>query len=254
MKLVIEEKNLPNFKDVMKTVSSIVDEAVIELTNKGLEICQTDRASVSLITLLIDKKFFKEYEADGNQLGMNMTVFNKTLERFTGELTLNDIENAKLHFEEQGEELKRELTIPLYDIQKTETPAVELKFDMEGIITTDILKKMLDDALMVGDSIYFEVSPEGLNVRGGTGITKEGEFDAKLKEGKIFKFLKPQKKVVASRFCIEYVQKFINKPITDIVKIFLADSYPLKMQQIGNKIDFGIIIAPRVEEGGSSEE
>ncbi len=88
--------------DYVAACRSIVNEAVIHLTDEGLETQAVDPANVAMVDVALDQAAFNSYEADGGRIGVNLERLDDVLKVADSEewvhLNLNP-ETRKLHID-----------------------------------------------------------------------------------------------------------------------------------------------------------
>jgi proliferating cell nuclear antigen len=84
----------------LDTVSALVDECTIHLTDDGLVIRAVDPANVGMVDLSLDAPAFESYEADGGQIGVDLVRLQDVLGMADADQLVHlelDDETKKLH-------------------------------------------------------------------------------------------------------------------------------------------------------------
>ena len=155
----------------LDSVSVLVDECKIHLTDEGIEIRAVDPANVGMVDLRLDASAFESYETDGGIIGVNLS----RLEEFAGmadagqliQLELDE-ETRKLHVQIDGLEGTLALIDPDSIRQEPDLPDLDLPAtvvlegkDIDRAVTA---ADMVSDHIALGvetDEEVFYVDAEG---------------------------------------------------------------------------------------------
>ncbi|WP_299262847.1 DNA polymerase sliding clamp [Halorientalis sp.] len=155
----------------LDSVSVLVDECKIHLTDEGIEIRAVDPANVGMVDLRLDATTFESYETDGGIIGVNLS----RLEEFAGmadsgqlvRLELDE-ETRKLHVQIDGLEGTLALIDPDSIRQEPDLPDLDLpaRIVLEGrdIDRAVTAADMVSDHIALGvetDDEVFYVDAEG---------------------------------------------------------------------------------------------
>ncbi|SDE93611.1 DNA polymerase sliding clamp [Halorientalis regularis] len=155
----------------LDSVSVLVDECKIHLTDEGIEIRAVDPANVGMVDLRLDATAFESYETDGGIIGVNLS----RLEEFAGmadagqliQLELDE-ETRKLHVQIDGLEGTLALIDPDSIRQEPDLPDLDLpaRVVLEGkdIDRAVTAADMVSDHIALGvetDEEAFYVDAEG---------------------------------------------------------------------------------------------
>ncbi|MFB6083366.1 MAG: DNA polymerase sliding clamp [Halorientalis sp.] len=155
----------------LDSVSVLVDECKIHLTDEGIEIRAVDPANVGMVDLSLDAAAFESYETDGGVIGVNLS----RLEEFAGmadsgqliQLELDE-ETRKLHVQIDGLEGTLALIDPDSIRQEPDLPDLDLpaRIVLEGrdIDRAVTAADMVSDHIALGvdaDEDVFYVDAEG---------------------------------------------------------------------------------------------
>ena len=256
MELKIKNENLPVFKDAIKLVSSIIDEANFKALKDGIHLRQPDRASACLLDFHASNSFFEEYKTDNDEtLGVNLTDFNQRFRNFSNSVTIDNKTKRQISIREISEGRKRRVGLPLLELEDTNLPVEQFKYEMEFILETNIFKTIIRDVELSTDAITFELNNGKLKIHSGGSAIEEGDAELELTESPIFKIFKKSDKKIVSTYPLQYIKKFTEGPISEVMKMSLTGSgQPIKIEQTGDKIKLEMYLAPRVMEEGEDVE
>lgn len=65
------------FKKVVDTISTLLDEICFEVDEEGIKASAMDPSHVALVSLEIPRLAFEEYEADSHDIGIDLEAFKK---------------------------------------------------------------------------------------------------------------------------------------------------------------------------------
>ena len=227
----------------LDSVSVLVDECKINLTEEGLAIRAVDPANVGMVDLHLGVDAFESYETDDGQIGVNLS----RLEEFVGMANSGqlvrlelDEETRKLQIQIEGLEGTLALIDPESIRKEPEIPDLELPATIvvEG---TDI-DRAVKAADMVSDHIALGVDPDAesfyVEAEGDTDdvhLTLDREELIDLVEGE-----------ARSLFSLDYL-KAINKDAE--VKVELGQEFPVKLHfdiaEAQGQVTY--MLAPRIQ-------
>jgi proliferating cell nuclear antigen len=238
------------FRDMITSISILVDEATFKLDPEGLKLRAMDPSRVAMIDFEWPKTAFEEYECtEPTKMCINITELLKLIKRSgkdeTLELTLDD-KTAKLQVKISGK-YTRNFTMPTLEASEEEVPTPKITFNVKIKATTDGLSQAIEDAQLVSDHVKIEADPEKVvfNASGdlmGATITLQKGSDALLElEAK-----EPQK----ATFSLSYLTEIIKaaSQTSDIATLEFSSDMPIKLdfqQAKEGKLTF--YLAPRIE-------
>ena len=156
-----EAKTLRN---ILTSLSALVDEACITADEDGLKVKAMDPSHVAMVDFEWSKSAFEEFELDKpTTIGLNLEEALKLLRR-AGD------ENLELNFDESVGKLemnltgryKRRLVIPTLQLTGEEIPPLKIEFDVVAKITSSCLTKTVADAATVSDILKFKATTDKL--------------------------------------------------------------------------------------------
>ncbi|MFD1586705.1 DNA polymerase sliding clamp [Halorientalis brevis] len=158
-------------RTTLDSVSVLVDECKIHLTEDGIEIRAVDPANVGMVDLRLDAAAFESYETDGGTIGVNLS----RLEEFAGMADAGqlihlelDEETRKLHVQIEGLEGTLALIDPDSIRQEPDLPDLDLPADvvLEGkdidraVKAADMVSDHIALGVEAGDEVFY-VDAEG---------------------------------------------------------------------------------------------
>jgi len=238
------------FRDMITSISILVDEATFKLDPEGLKLRAMDPSRVAMIDFEWPKTAFEEYECTApTKMCINITELLKLIKRSgkdeTLELALDD-KTGKLQVKISGK-YTRNFTMPTLEASEEEVPTPKITFNVKIKATTDGLSQAIEDAQLVSDHVKIEADPEKVvfNASGdlmGATITLQKGSDALLElEAK-----EPQK----ATFSLSYLTEIIKaaSQTSDIATLEFSSDMPIRLdfqQAKEGKLTF--YLAPRIE-------
>jgi len=238
------------FRDMITSISILVDEATFKLDPEGLKLRAMDPSRVAMIDFDWPKAAFEEYECtEPTKMCINITELLKLIKRSgkdeTLELALDD-KTGKLQVKISGK-YTRNFTMPTLEASEEEVPTPKITFNVKIKATTDGLSQAIEDAQLVSDHVKIEADAEKVvfNASGdlmGATITLQKGSDALLElEAK-----EPQK----ATFSLSYLTEIIKaaSQTSDIATLEFSSDMPIRLdfqQAKEGKLTF--YLAPRIE-------
>ncbi len=246
-KAVMSDASL--LKDSISTIGELIDEGIFKVNKNGLELIAADRAMVAVVDFKLPATVFDKFEVDKEQtIAVNMTNLVSVLKRVGSNERLElELKDNKLEIKMKNAST-RKFTVPLLDISQEEIPPInQLDFKAKVKVKSDILKSGIDDADIVGDSVIFQASKDGFNLRASgdissTELTLERGNDALLDLNATG--------VVIARYPLDYLKKIIKaSKLANEINLRWSKDYPIRMDFTSvDKVSLGFVLAPRVSE------
>ena len=239
--MLLKLDNPKLLSDVIGIISELVTEVRIKVNSDGLSIIAIDPANVALVSFLLPKTTFSNFEVGKEEiLGINLDSLKNVLRRCgIGSNLILQTEDNTLKVEIH-DKIKREFNLALINIEQEEKQMPSLEFTCQVEMPSADLLEAIEDCSVVADACSFSVS-EGKFIIEAKGLhSTKSEFsgdEAKIsgEKGK-------------GKYSLEYLQKFIKGcKLTDKVIINFADDYPLKLEFPGGDFNLAFVLAPRVE-------
>lgn len=245
-----ELENVGLLKDAIKVISNLISEGTFKIKKDGIELLATDPAMVALVNFKLDKKVFKSYEADEEDLSVNIESLNSILNRAEGKekIRIETEENRLVLILSNGS--KRKFSLPLLKPESENLPSIEelgKKFEVVCELKSDALAKFIGDASIVGDAILFKVENGNLILE-VKGENSEASF---LLEKGSDSLLNIQGEKAKSMFSVDYLSKIVkSSKLAEIATIRLGNDFPIKMEfKVPDALELDFVLAPRIEEG-----
>ena len=238
------------FRDMLTSISILVDEATFKLDPEGLKLRAMDPSRVAMIDFEWPKTAFEEYTCtEPTKMCINITELLKLLKRAGKDENLElsiDEKTAKLQIRIAGK-YTRNFTMPTLEASEEEVPTPKITFNVKIKATTDGLTQAIEDAQLVSDHVKIEADPEKVifNASGdlmGATITLQKGNDALLD----LEVKEPQK----ATFSLSYLTEIIKaaSATSDIATLEFSSDMPIKLdfqQAKEGKLTF--YLAPRIE-------
>ncbi len=241
-KAIIESEKL---KETIEAVSSIVEEAKINLTPDGISVKAVDPANVAMITLNLESAAFEEFTATEGELGVDLKRLNDILgmaeKAEIVEIELDE-ESHKLVISMSGLTYKISLLDPASIRKEPKVPQLELPATI--VLSGNDLKravkaaeKVSDHMCMGVDSEIFYLEAEGDSDRMRLDITKDQLIS-----------LEPAD--VRSLFSLDYLADMVKSAgKANEVTIELGKDFPtmIKFRIANGNGEVNYLLAPRIE-------
>jgi proliferating cell nuclear antigen len=237
-------------RDMVTSISILVDEATFRLDPDGLKLRAMDPSRVAMVDFEWPKTVFDEYEStEPTKMCINITELLKLLKRAgkdeTVELVL-DQQTAKLQVQIAGK-YSRNFTMPTLEASEEEVPTPKLTFNVRAKATTEGLTQAIEDAQLVSDHVRLEADAEKLifnasgDLMGATITIQKGSdtlLDLEAKE--------PSK----ATFSLSYLTEIIKAAAatSDIATLEFSSDMPVKLDfQQAREGRLSFYLAPRIE-------
>jgi proliferating cell nuclear antigen len=241
--------NIDMLRDSIATIAEFIDEATLQIKEKGLELVSADRAVVVVVDFVLSRSVFSHYELDGDQkVGINLQNLLQILRRAAPkDVMAMDLTEGKMNINFEGESNRR-FVLPLIDITRDETPPLEkLAFSTLFKMNTDVLSSGIDDAELITDSIVFTVRKDLLTMKAESDTSlSQLDLQTGTEALKIVDIGEP----VRARYSLDYLKKIIKaKKLANEANISMATDYPMKLEfDLPGKMRLGFVLAPRIED------
>jgi proliferating cell nuclear antigen len=232
-------------KEVIESISTLVDEAKFRLSTDGLSVRAVDPANVAMVSLDLTKEAFNSFEATEGELGIDLTKMTSIMEMADKgdsiELDLDETTH-KLVLRMRGLAYTMSLLDPSSIRKEPKVPTLDLPCHI--IIRGEDMKRAVKAAEKVsdymsmgvnGDIFFMEADGDTDNVR--VELTKDELIDFQHGEAR-------------SLFSLDYlsdISKIAGK--AGEVTIDLGKDYPLKVRFVISEGhgEVSYMLAPRVE-------
>ena len=239
MKLTLKDNKI--LKDCFNSISTIIDEAVLEFSADGLKISAIDSKKIIFIEMKLKTDLFDEYECDdAEEIPIDTVIFNDILKHCNSTDTLQLESNCKLKIIFKGKitrEFKMTLSYP-----KDENPKCPVKkLPIKLTIPTKVLKDSIKDIAAYSDKIQFIVNPTSLLLIGK---------NEKVKVKNRFKHGSDVNSIYRSMYSIEYVSNILKSSnLNENCILSLGNNTNIEFTFfIGKSSYIRYVLAPRLRE------
>ncbi|MEE8168366.1 MAG: proliferating cell nuclear antigen (pcna) [Candidatus Hydrothermarchaeales archaeon] len=230
----------------LEAISNMIDEAGVNVDEKGLRLRAMDPAHVALVDFELQKDAFDEFQvSEPLVLGLDLDRFNTILKRAgaTDKISLElgeEGNSLKIKFENSS---KRVFELPLIEVSEEELKVPSL--DFPGLVELDpkIISEGIKDAEIISDHVMLRADEEFLYIEAKGDL---GNVEVKVAKEEAITF--EVKGECKSMFSIEYLKDMIKaSDIANSVRISLGDNIPVKMDFLGPSSKLSFLLAPRIE-------
>ncbi len=244
-----EFESAKNFKKVVDTLATLLDEVTLKIDEDGIKAIAMDPSHVALVSLNIPRIAFDSYDIDEEkEIGIDLEIAKKIFNRAKAKdkLILElDEEKNKLNiiFENTG---KRKFSISLLEGVSTATKVPEIEYVNYVMIKGDAFKEALKDAKLFSDFVTLMIDEEKFVVYAKSEINEtESIFEKDSSAVLSFECNENAK----SSFNLEYLEDMVKGVGSgDVLKIYLGNDMPLKMEYSLAGAELLFFLAPRIEE------
>ena len=150
------------WKNMLNSLSALVDEVCITADEEGLKVKAMDPSHVSMVDFEWSRSAFDEYEIDEpTTIGLNIKEVLKLLRRISGE-------SIELSFDESTGRLEmkligrytRRFTVSTLQLTGEEIPPLRVEFDVSAKVTSSCLERTVVDAATVSDILKFRATED----------------------------------------------------------------------------------------------
>jgi proliferating cell nuclear antigen len=241
--------NIDILRDSIGTISEMIDEAEMSVTDTGIRITAADRAVVVVVDFFLSRNAFNEFALEGDKkIGVNLLNLLQVLRRaMPGDILSIKLIDNKLELILSGGST-RKFVLPLIDISREDAPPLD-KFDFSANlrVSTDMLNNGFDDADLITDSIVFTIRKDQLMLKAESDSSStQLELQPGTEWLKIIDMAEP----VRARYSLDYLKKIIKaRKLAPEATLAMSTDYPLKLEfETPGKLRLSFILAPRVEE------
>jgi len=230
------------WRDIVNTVSSIIEEAPFEVKEQGMYMRAMDPSHISMLDIEIPKEMFDEFSIDKEiSLGIDMDEMRKIMYRAKpSDILVMNAEESKIHMTFIGES-KRKFGLPIIDVLEKRSKLPEIPFTTTVKLNSDIFQDGIKDASVVADHITFEARKDSFLIK-AQGDTSDIET-VNEKDSMIEYDVKEDAKAT---FNLSYLSD-ISKSIYGTMVIKLGSDVPLMLEFDIDKAKVKFILAPRIE-------
>jgi proliferating cell nuclear antigen len=232
-------------KEMVDVVSTLVDEAKLNVGKDSITIKAVDPAHVAMVDLSIDRGAFESYKAEETELGLDMDKMKEILRLAkSGEvISITHDEDKNRLVVTVGNTTRRMSLVDTAGMSDPKVPSLNLPAKL--VVRTDELRQAIRASESVSDHIALKASPEGFEV------VSEGDTDtvSHMVPKDLLEELSA-KDAVRSLFPLDYFSNMVKAISTaPTVALYLGTDYPVRMEFkiASGKGDVRYLLAPRIE-------
>ena len=158
------------FREVMEALGKIVDEARFVISRDGVRVVAMDPGRVALIQVEYPVEALAELDVAGDREEVEMGVNMEKLKGFVKRGKKGDhvaflVTDDRVLVRLESKPVKKYL-MPNIEVVADVPGEVSLEFDVKATVVSDVVKRAVRDAEVVGDLIEFEAGEDYLVMRG----------------------------------------------------------------------------------------
>ncbi len=235
----------------VETITAIVDEGKLRITEEGLKLRAVDPANVAMISFVLQRDAFDDFQFSVESEGDTEIEIGMDFMKLIGILGIGGREDVELKLDENAQKLYTRMgsldyTLSLLDPSslRKEPKVPELEFPAKVIIETEEFRRTIRAAEKIGENIVLGVDGEEFYMEA------EGEMDKlRLGLGKE-QLIDLTPETVSSLYSLEYISS-MSKGISHVenITLNLGKNYPLQMDfaLAEGKVKVSYLLAPRIE-------
>ena len=232
-------------KELVDVVSTLVDEAKLNVGKDSVTVKAVDPAHVAMVDLSLDRGAFESYKAEETELGLDMDKMKEILRLAkAGEvISIAHDEDKNRLVVTVGNTTRRMSLVDTAGMSDPKVPSLNLPAKL--VVRTDELRQAIRASESVSDHIALKASPEGFEV------VSEGDTDtvSHMVPKDLLEELQA-KDAVRSLFPLDYFSNMV-KAISSAptVALYLGTDYPVRMEFkiAAGKGEVKYLLAPRIE-------
>ncbi|BAN89597.1 DNA polymerase sliding clamp A [Aeropyrum camini] len=220
------------FKELVDSVSKILDEGLFIITGEGLMLRGMDPARVALVDIEIPSSSFFDFSISGDvdrvELGVNMETLKGVVARAKkGDQLEVRVSEDKVLFIVESVVLRRYL-LPNLEVVVDVPEEISLEFDATATVIADVVKKTLRDVELVGDIVEFDAGEDYLSIR-SIG-TERRRVETRLTRESPALIDLDVKAPATSRYDVSYLKRMLGvAKIAESIELSFSTDRPLMM-------------------------
>ena len=218
-------------RDVVDTLSKIMDEVRFTITNDGIRAVGMDSSKTALIEVYFGRDAFLEYEVAEDReevyLGMQLSSLSSMLKKGKkGEGVLFMVSDDRVLIRIDSAIVKKFL-VPNIEVMIDVPGEINLDFSVEASVLSDALKKALRDVEIVGNIVEFEATEDSLIIRArGEGARARTVFTRDSAALSYMEVKEPSR----AAYDVAYLKNVLNLTrIADSVDIRFSTDRPIEL-------------------------
>jgi len=229
-------------KNFVSTVTGVVEEAKVEVTEDGFELQAVNPAHTLMVEASIPKDEFETYDEDMGELRLNLDKiyeFLKLLDRDD----IVDIELEEVDLILESGYFERKMRMLEEGLRGEETPDIEFKNELK--VEGNQVKTAIKAVKAITDHIEIELDEEDSEIR-FRGAEDEDEVELELGEDDFEEY--DIEESAKSMYALD-LMKSVRGKIGKEVEIRVMNDYPISIEWEKKGGKYKVLIAPRIESG-----
>ncbi|RJS91178.1 proliferating cell nuclear antigen (pcna) [Candidatus Bathyarchaeota archaeon] len=237
-------------RDVITAVSTLIDEGTFNVNQDGIKLRSMDPSRVAMVDFTMQKTAFDEYVADQDvKICLNLGELLKLLKRAgrdeAVELLLDE-SSGQIVVTIQGKYV-RTFRMPTLEAVEDDIPTPKVTFNAKVTLTTDGLRRSLEDVALVSDHVRMETDGEKF-VMSAKGDIMGANIE--LKSGSDALLSLEVKEPSRATYPLSYLSDIVKaaSATSDIVALEFSTDMPVRLD-FKQPYDGALIyyLAPRIE-------
>jgi proliferating cell nuclear antigen len=167
MKLRLSNKSLEIFKAFIALLKTVLQEAQLHFDEEGIHVLAMDPSHVCMIDARVKPGLFDEYEAETEELSLDVHEMGKFLDRMekTERVTISvDREKARLMIAGTSGGRSRRFTLSVLEPYDEEVPEPKIFFKSKVRLVTSAVDRAVKDASLVSEHIRMQVNDKDAQI------------------------------------------------------------------------------------------
>ncbi len=230
------------WKDIVDTVSSIIEEAPFEVKEDGLYMRAMDPSHISMLDLVVSKDLFDEYSFDKEiSLGIDMGEISKIMRRAKPSDTLvMEADESRINLTFVGDS-ERKFGLPIIDVLEKRSKLPDVAFTTTIKANAELFQDAIKDASVVADHITFEAKEDKFLVMAQGDMSDIRTINKKdtMEEYTVEEEAK-------ATFNLSYLSD-ISKSLYGTMVMKLGTDVPMMLEFEIDGAEVKFVLAPRIE-------
>lgn len=252
----LRSESASEWKTVVNSVSTLVEEATFEISKDGLTFRGMDPSHVSLIDILWPSSAFSKYDCPKpDKFTVRVEDFGKVIKRSDSRdsVEISRETSGSLLLRTGNQFYKREFELHLLESSASPAQLPKLTFGAKFVMSFTSFSEALSDISTISNQISIIVSGEKLSFKGSGDSGKALVSFEKGEKDELFE-IQSNEKETSSTYNIEYISRIVKSmgaASTDTVRLEYSNKMPLRIEfglggsaSKGGRIHF--YLAPRV--------
>ena len=240
----VELKSPEKFRQVIKAISSLVEEGTFEVDETGINFTAMDTSQISMVKITIPKGMFSLFEAEKESLCTDIKKLEAILARGgKGEITEIETKEGKLNIRFRGEKKNRTFSLPLIEPMGGERKVPQVESGVELVFKSGDFSSVLSDTKLADTFVTITLQEDNKVIAsGGEGIEINLTEELEMPEGSIIRKTEGE---IKAMFSVEYIENMIKASGPEI-KLHLGTDKPLRITYKIGEAEIEYFLAPRI--------